>query len=64
MGMNYVGRLITGARWPNFRPNTLKEAQKIVHGRKKLEAVKWQNFAKSAGKYFYNYLGEKPHKNV
>jgi hypothetical protein len=29
------------ARWPNFRPNNSKEAQqKIVHGRKKLEAVK------------------------
>jgi hypothetical protein len=44
---------------------TRKRPQKIVHGRKKLEAVKWQNFAKSgrkeAGKYFYNYLAEKPY---
>jgi hypothetical protein len=43
---------------------TQKRPQKIVHGRKKLEAVKWQNFAKSgrkeAGKYFYYYLAEKP----
>jgi hypothetical protein len=44
---------------------TQKRPQKIVHGRKKLEAVKWQNFAKSgrkeAGKSFYNYLAEKPY---
>jgi hypothetical protein len=44
---------------------TQKRPQKIVHGRKKLEAVKWQNFAKSgrieAGKSFCNYLAEKPY---
>jgi hypothetical protein len=48
-----------------FGQITQKRPQKIVHGRKKLEAVKWQNLAKSgrkeAGKYFYKYLGEKPY---
>jgi hypothetical protein len=55
----------TVARWPIFRLNNSKEAQKIVHGRTKLEAVKWQNWAKSgrkeAGKYFHDYLHEKPY---
>jgi hypothetical protein len=35
---------------------------------KKLEAVKWQNLARSgrkeAGKYFYNNLDEKPYNYV
>jgi hypothetical protein len=43
---------------------TQKRPQKIVHGQKKLEAVKWQNLTKSgrkeAGKYFYHFLYEKP----
>jgi hypothetical protein len=47
-----------------FGQITQKRPQKIVHGREKLEAVKWQNLAKSgrkeAGKYFYKYLGENP----
>jgi hypothetical protein len=29
--------------------------------RKKLEAVKLQNLKKTAGKYFYNFLEEKPY---
>jgi hypothetical protein len=37
------------------------------HGRKKLEALKWQHLAKSgrkeARKYFYKYLNEKNHIN-
>jgi hypothetical protein len=41
-----------------------QETQKNVYGRKKLAAVKLQNFEKSgrkeAGKYFNNYLDEKP----
>jgi hypothetical protein len=49
-----------------FGQITQNRPQKIIHGRKKLEAEKWQNFAKSsrkeAGKYFYNYLDEKPYK--
>jgi hypothetical protein len=40
-----------------------KRPQKIVHGRKKLEAEKLQNLAKrsrkEAGKYFTNYLDDK-----
>jgi hypothetical protein len=44
---------------------TQNRPQKIFHGRKNLEAVKWQNLAKSgrkeAGKYFSNYLDEKPY---
>jgi hypothetical protein len=43
---------------------TQKRPQKNVYGRRKLEAVKWQNLAKSgrkeAGKYCYDYLDEKP----
>jgi hypothetical protein len=40
---------------------TQKRPQKIVHGRKKLEAVTWQNLAKSGRKDFldtkpYNYF--------
>jgi hypothetical protein len=42
-----------------FGQITQKRPQKIIHGRKKLEAVKWQNLAKSgrkeAGKYFFKY---------
>jgi hypothetical protein len=30
-----------------FRQITEKRPQKIVHGRKKLEALKWQNLSKS-----------------
>jgi hypothetical protein len=45
-----------------------KRPQKNVHGRKKLEAVKLQNLDKSgrkeAGKYFYNYLEEKPYNSL
>jgi hypothetical protein len=48
-----------------FGQITQKRPQKIVCGRKKLEAVKWQNLAnsgrKEAGKYFYSYLDEKPY---
>jgi hypothetical protein len=56
----------TSARWPNFRLNNSKEAQKnCPWPEKKLEAVNWQNLAKSgrkeAGKYFYKYVGEKPY---
>jgi hypothetical protein len=44
---------------------TQKSPQKIVHGRKKLEAVKLQILAESgrkeAGKYFGNYFDEKPY---
>jgi hypothetical protein len=47
---------------------TQKRPQKIVHGRKKLEAVKWQNLAKSGrkevGKHFYKNLDEKPFNYV
>jgi hypothetical protein len=46
-----------------FGQITQKRPQKIIYGRKKLEAVKWQNLAKSsrkeAEKYFYKHLGEK-----
>jgi hypothetical protein len=46
-----------------FGQITQKRPQKIVHGRKKLEAGKWLNLAKSgrkeAGKYFDKYSGEK-----
>jgi hypothetical protein len=46
-----------------FGQITQKRPQKIVHGRKKLEAVKCQNLAKSgrkeAGKYFFNFSDEK-----
>jgi hypothetical protein len=45
-----------------FGQITQKRPQKIVLGRKKMEAVKWQNLTKSgrkeAGKYFYRYLDE------
>jgi hypothetical protein len=45
-----------------FSQITQKRTKKIVYGRKKLEAVKWQNLAisgrKEAGKYFYKYFGE------
>jgi hypothetical protein len=48
-----------------FGQITQKRPQKIVHGRKNLEAGKWQNLAKNgrkeAGKYFYKFIGEKPH---
>jgi hypothetical protein len=48
-----------------FGQITQKRPQKILHGRKKFEAVKWQilanNDRKQAGKYFYKYLGEKPY---
>jgi hypothetical protein len=48
-----------------FGQKTQKRPQKIVDGRKKFEAVKWQNLAKScrkeAGKYFYTHLVEKPY---
>jgi hypothetical protein len=51
-----------------LRPNNSKEAQKIVYGRKKLEALKWQNLAKSgskeARKYFYNNFDEKEYNYV
>jgi hypothetical protein len=51
-----------------FGQITQKSPQQIVHDRKKLEAVKWQNFAKSsrkeAGKHFYNNLDEKPYNYV
>jgi hypothetical protein len=51
-----------------FSQITQKRPQKNVHGRKKLEAVKLQNLDKSsrkeAGKYFYNYLGEKPYNSL
>jgi hypothetical protein len=51
-----------------FGQITPKRPQNIVHGRKKLEAVTWQNLAKSgrkeAGKYFDNYLDEKPYNYV
>jgi hypothetical protein len=47
---------------------TQKRPQQIVRGWKKFEAGKWQNLAKSgrkeAGKYFYNYLDEKPYNNL
>jgi hypothetical protein len=47
-----------------FGQITQKRPHKIVPGRKKLEAVKWENLAKSdrkeAGNYFLKYLGEKP----
>jgi hypothetical protein len=47
-----------------FGQITQKRPPKNIHGRKKLEAVKWQNLAKSgrkeAGKHFYNNLEEKP----
>jgi hypothetical protein len=46
-----------------FGQITQKRPQKIVYGRKKLEAEKRQNLAKSsrkeAGKYFYKHIGEK-----
>jgi hypothetical protein len=55
----------TVARWPNFWPNNSKEAPKNYSWSEKIEAVKWQNLAKSgskeAGKYFYDYIDEKPH---
>jgi hypothetical protein len=55
----------TVARSLNFRPNTQKRAQKMSLTGKKLEAVKLKNFDKSGrketGKYFYNYLEEKPY---
>jgi hypothetical protein len=54
LALLYVLRLpivFTVASWPNFRPNNSKEAPKIVHGPKKLEAVKWQNLPKRARKY-------------
>jgi hypothetical protein len=48
-----------------FGQITQKRPQKCVHGWKKLEAVKWQNLAKSsrkeAGKYFFNFSDEKPY---
>jgi hypothetical protein len=48
-----------------FGQITQNMPQKIVYSRKKLEAVKWQNLAKSgrkeAEKYFYNYLAVKPY---
>jgi hypothetical protein len=47
---------------------TQKRPPKNFHGRKKLEAVKWQNLAisgrKQAGKYFYKYLDEKPYNSL
>jgi hypothetical protein len=47
---------------------TQKRPQKMFHGRKKLEAGKLQNLAKSgrkeAGKCFYNYSDEKPYNNL
>jgi hypothetical protein len=42
--------IFTAARWPNFRPNNSKEAQKNCLWPEKLEAVKWQNLAKSGRK--------------
>jgi hypothetical protein len=64
---NFVYNLLSIPLLPDGRISgqiTQKRPQKIVHGWKKLEAVKWQNFAKSgrqeAGKYFYYYLAEKP----
>jgi hypothetical protein len=51
-----------------FGQITQKRPQKIVHDRKKLEAVKWQNLAKSgrkeAGKHFDKNLDEKPYNYV
>jgi hypothetical protein len=50
-----------------FGQITPKRPQKIVHGRKKLEAVKWQNLAKIGKKrpenIFYKYLDKKPYNN-
>jgi hypothetical protein len=46
-----------------FGQITQKRPQKIGHGRKKLEAVKWHNLAKSgrkeAGKFFLQLFGLK-----
>jgi hypothetical protein len=63
LGVSFLRSLVPDGRI--FGQITQKRPQKIVHGRKKLEAVKWQNLEKSgrkeAGKYFYKYLGEKPY---
>jgi hypothetical protein len=57
-----IPRLITVARWPNFPPNSSKEAPKNCPCP---EAVNKQNLAKSsrkeAEKYFQNYSDEKPY---
>jgi hypothetical protein len=47
---------------PNFLSNNSKEAKKICPGRKKFEATKWQNVAKSGrretGIFVCNYFDE------
>jgi hypothetical protein len=62
---------VKGALLPDgriFGQITQKRPKKFVHGRKKFEAVKFQNLAKSGRKevrkYFYNNVDEKPYNYV